>query len=255
MFPCKASGAWYLVISQTQYLRNWLQLLLFCSELLLDCIHARLFEIQYLSNLCDFTHRILENLTAINPVLFQVASELQCFHTHHLRSSTLQICVFSHSKCLRIWLQLIPFCSKLLLNCNQSFLCQVSPELQCFLTQIVWDPIPHQIAYLQETWSSEQQLDVDMLICWICLMSCWEIDFTDCLRMHEKKIYPNNHLKDNVNAKICTFRKTIFHSWCNASCITLMCILLNAQMKPLIGTLMGPHWLPRLWNPMNKNLT
>lgn len=86
---------WYLVISQTQYMRIWLQSLLFCSELLLDCIHARLFEIQYLSNVCNFTHRILENLIAVNPVLFQVASKLQCFH----RPSEIQYpsnsCVFT----------------------------------------------------------------------------------------------------------------------------------------------------------------
>ncbi len=77
--------------------------------------------------------RILDNLIAINPVLFQVASELQCFHTQHLRSSTLQICVFSHSKSSRIWYCFVPSCSSIAIN---PFCAKFLLNL-CFLIQIV----------------------------------------------------------------------------------------------------------------------
>jgi hypothetical protein len=120
-------GTWWF--HKPKYIRIWLQSLLFCSELLLDCIHARLFEIQYLSNVCDFTQNTWEsncNQSCFVPSCFWIAmlsytpSEIQypsnlCFHIPNARESDCNWYYFVPS-CPSIAIN--PFCAEFLLNCN-----------------------------------------------------------------------------------------------------------------------------------------
>lgn len=122
-----------------------------------------------------------ESSCAMTPCfVFWVAPELQCFHARHLvpgtlwfhkpntwetdcnyscfvlncswiafmpdylRSSTYQIYAISHTEYLRIWLQSILFCSKLLLNCNA-------------FIHTIWDPVPFKSVcfHIPNAWESD----------------------------------------------------------------------------------------------------